>query len=136
MRVNVYCEDVSENIHASLIKEVVEFANNNLNIREEDFEIEIFLDDIVDGANGMIIDDIPNKKFTILIQNGRHISQILMTIVHELVHVKQYIRDGLAEVSDSLFQNIPYLERWWELEAFEKTSEIIGDYVKHLEERG
>lgn len=136
MRVNVYCEDVSENVHTSLIKEVVEFANNNLDIHEEDFEIEIFLDDITDGANGMLIDDIPNKRFTMLVQNGRHISQILMTIVHELVHVKQYIRDGLAEVSDSLFQNIRYLERWWEVEAFEKTPEIIGNYIRHLEERG
>lgn len=136
MRVNVYCEDVSENVHTSLIKEVVEFANNNLDIHEEDFEIEIFLDDISDGVNGMIIDDIPNKKFTMLVQNDRHISQILMTIVHELVHVKQYIRDGLAEVSDSLFRSIPYLERWWEVEAFEKTSEIVGNYVKHLEKKG
>lgn len=136
MRVDVCCEDVSDNAHTSLIKEVVEFANNHLDIHEEDFEIEIFLDDIVDGANGMLIDDIPNKKFIMLVKNGRNISHILMTIVHELVHVKQYIRDGLAEVCETVFQTVPYLERWWEMEAFEKTPQIIENYIRHIEKRG
>lgn len=136
MHVDVYCEEISDNVHTSIIKEVVDFANTNLNIHEEDFKIEIFLDDIEEGTNGMLIDDIPNKKFIMLVQNGRHISHILMTIVHELVHVKQYIRDGLAEVGENIFKTVPYLERWWEKEAFEKTSQIIENYIRHLEKNG
>lgn len=47
----------------------------------------------------------------------------LVTLAHELVHVKQFEKDYLEE----LYTNeIPYHERWWEQEAFAKESELAN----------
>lgn len=47
--------------------------------------------------------------------------QMIVTLAHELVHVKQYVLDDLA---NEFTTSIPYRERWWEVEAYKKEVEL------------
>lgn len=55
-------------------------------------------------------------EFMILLKDGRSDAETMITLAHELVHVKQYLVDDLSNKFDD---SIPYMERWWEQEAFE-----------------
>jgi Zn-dependent peptidase ImmA (M78 family) len=57
-----------------------------------------------------------DTEFMILLKDGRSDAETMITLAHELVHVKQYLVDDLSNKFDD---SIPYMERWWEKEAFE-----------------
>ena len=80
--------------------------------------LHIFVDDTISVA-GACYQNSHDDYLIALRQQDR--GQMLVTLAHELVHVKQYVVDGLAEKWDT---TIPYRERWWEVEAFEKEVEL------------
>jgi len=60
----------------------------------------------------------------------RDLGQMMVTLAHEMVHVKQYICDGLSEQFDN---SIPYMERWWEKEAFAKEVDLMKLLIAAVE---
>lgn len=57
-----------------------------------------------------------------IVLKEREQGQMIVTLAHELVHVKQYIVDNLFERWDP---SIPYMERWWEKEAYLMEVELM-----------
>lgn len=83
-----------------------------------------------------------DREFKIIIQNNQGKKQILYTLFHELVHVKQYVTKELVEYSvagNSIYEwrNKFCLEtNWddmpWEIEAMELEVELYDQYKNHL----
>jgi Zn-dependent peptidase ImmA (M78 family) len=71
-------------------------------------------------------------EFMILLKNGRSDADTMITLAHELVHVKQFMVDNLSEQLDA---SIPYMERWWEQEAYEKEVELTRLLIKAIEQK-
>ena len=61
----------------------------------------------------------------------REFGHMLVTLAHELTHVKQYIKDNLAECYETV---TPYNDRWWEREAFEMESFLAQKMIEKVKE--
>ena len=85
----------------------------------------------LDDNCGMCFDE-SEGKFTILVkEEGRNIGQVFTTIAHEMIHVKQYMTQELGRLLDEQ-QHIPYMERWWEKEAREKSVPLVEKFSKKI----
>jgi hypothetical protein len=85
--------------------------------------IEIEVDDLlVEGTNGMCI-DLSQDEFLILLRNR---DRMMYTLVHELVHAKQYMKQDLGKHLDALSEE--YETAWWEVEARNLTNQIMESY--------
>jgi len=80
--------------------------------------LHIFVDDTIHVAGACYQNSHDDYLITLKQQD---LGQMIVTLAHELVHVKQYMIDGLAKTFDA---TIPYRERWWEVEAYEKEVEL------------
>jgi hypothetical protein len=83
---------------------------------------------------GVCFDD-DDGVFTILVkEKDRDISQVFTTIAHEMIHVKQYMTQELGRLLDEQ-SHVPYEQRWWELEAFEKSVPLVEKFAKNITSR-
>lgn len=87
----------------------------------------IFVDEELQST-GVCYENEPGD-YMIVLKDQKEEGQMIVSLAHELVHVKQYIRNGLAKCFDS---TIPYMERWWEQEAYEKESVLIKALINHV----
>ena len=94
--------------------------------------ISVHGEDHIDGdVNGLCI-DISDTEYAILVKIGeRDIGQVFCTIAHEMVHVKQYMKENLGHWMDNC-HDIPYMQRWWEVEAFSKSVPLVEKFAKEL----
>jgi len=104
-------------VNSYAVEEFVKYACKELEIFPKEIEID-FLE--VDGVNGMCIDLEPGN-FLILVKN--HEGQ-LETLAHELVHVKQYMKQDLG----SLLGTEEYETSWWEQEARSLSKHIMEKF--------
>jgi hypothetical protein len=85
-----------------------------------------------------IVDDYNAKGmpryFTVEVKRDLNEEEKLMSIAHELVHIRQYATGQLNEEM-TLWQGesvnsdlIPYLEQPWEIEAYELGDKLYKDY--------
>ena len=94
-------------------------------------ELIIGRQDDLEGANGMFL-DLADDVFMVLVKTtNRTLTDICVTIAHELIHVKQYLFQNLGKELDNC-QDIPYMERWWEIEAFHFSKEFVKEYAECL----
>lgn len=84
-----------------------------------------------------IIDDYntKNKPRHFIIEVNRNIneSEKLLTIAHEMVHIKQYVKGELNEHMSywrgrEIKKELPYMEQPWEKEAFRLGDKLYGEY--------
>jgi Zn-dependent peptidase ImmA (M78 family) len=71
-------------------------------------------------------------EFMILLKDGRSDAETMITLAHELVHVKQYLVDDLSNKFDN---SIPYTERWWEQEAFKLEVDLTNLLIQAIKEK-
>ena len=76
----------------------------------------------IDGANGMCI-DLSQDEFLILLRDRDY---MMHTLVHELVHTKQYMKQDLGKHLDARSEE--YDTAWWEVEARNLTKQIMESY--------
>lgn len=111
-----------------LVNRFVEFLCSELSVRPR--EISIIGTDL-DDCLGQCI-DIHNDSYLILVkEDGRDIGQVFTTIAHEMVHVRQYMTQGLGRLLDEQ-QHLPYMERWWEKEAYEMAVPLVEKFAKNI----
>jgi len=77
------------------------------------------------------------RDFLIEIKHGLNQKDFLETIAHELVHIRQYVRNELNEQM-SYWRNvpvnareIPYKDQPWEIEAEEIGKKLVEEYKKY-----
>jgi len=83
----------------------------------------------IDGNNGMCIDKSEGSYMILVKQKDRNIGQIFTTIAHEMIHVKQYMTQGLGHLLDA-HRDVPYFERWWEKEAQQNSVPFVEKFSK------
>jgi uncharacterized protein YjaZ len=116
-------------VNPDLVEKFVHFLCAEFSISPISLTIDKY--DMDDGTKGMCIDE-TNDDFIILVKEAnRDIVQILNTIAHEMVHVKQYMKENLGNLLD-LHSDIPYNERWWEIEAYSMSALLLEKFVKVL----
>ena len=99
-----------------------------------------------DGHEGTAIwedESIRPKEFTITLDSGCTIRNILITLAHEMVHVKQwakgemyeYVERDMVRFNNTKFNmsNINYWDYPWEIEAFGRQ---LGLFVRFCEDQG
>jgi len=72
-------------------------------------------------VNGACYQNSPDD-YMIVLKVQENEGRMIQTLAHEMVHVKQYLKNDLAS---HFTHDIPYMERWWEIEAFEKEEELM-----------
>jgi len=99
-----------------------------------------------DGHEGTAIwedDNIRPKEFTISLDSNCTIRNILITLAHEMVHVKQWAKGEMYEYAEQdmvrfnktkfNMANIDYWDYPWEIEAFGRQ---LGLFVRFCEDQG
>lgn len=115
--------------YSSLAKRFIEFICAELNIQPK--RVTVAGCKLVNGIVGVCLDD-DEGEFTILIdKNDRDVVEVFTTIAHEMIHVKQYMNENLGWFLDNRM-DIPYLERWWEKEAFGDSIPLVEKFTKVL----
>ena len=134
LNIKIEYENCKDDKHVDSMFEMAYYAVDSLVIDHMNFEVLICVDDIEETVNGMVFENMDDGNFLILIRERESLEDMILTIVHELVHVKQYLKDGLADCISEV-NRIPYLEQWWEIEAFAETNKIVRKYVENKLER-
>lgn len=93
-------------------------------------ELHIVGTDLDEGVGQCI--DIDEESYLILVkESGRRLEQIFITIAHEMIHVKQYMTQELGRILDE-HSHIPYEDRWWETEAYERSVPLLEKFSETL----
>jgi hypothetical protein len=109
----------------ALLDEALIFASEYLNI---DPSLEIDFEEEFDGKCGFC--DLDGKDIIISINPKMSVKEIIVTLFHELVHAKQYLKGELVNKDDGspfkwkgkIFHEhftIPYVDLPWEKEAYD-----------------
>jgi len=102
--------------------EVVNWAIKRLMPRMRTLEIAISFEKI--DAYGYCMEEDTNREFTLSIRKGMSVKDLISTLVHEMIHVKQYARNELRNVNGKTMwkkkdhSNTSYEDAPWEKEAY------------------
>lgn len=115
--------------NTSLVEKFVEFLCSELKIYPTKICISSYEED--NDILGMCIDESPNEYIVLVKEKDRNIGEVFTTIAHEMIHVKQYMRENLGWFLDNR-SHIPYHDRWWEKEAFTQSVPLVEKFAKGL----
>lgn len=85
----------------------------------------------------------PHKEYACVHSNGDefmiriapvskflNVTQMYETLAHEMVHVKQFLKNNLEEHLENT--DIPYSLRWWEIEAYELEKKLVINFTQEI----
>lgn len=109
-----------------LVIKALWFAKDYLLPRHKNIEIDIELKKNIKCDADVVSGD-ENREYIMRVRKGLKEDDLLTSVFHEMVHVKQDVRKEhpLFDCSD-----IPYLERPWEKEAYELQETMLTAYRK------
>ena len=120
------------NLDQKLTNDFVKFCCNQLGIKPRQLYVNGY-DDISEDLKGYCI-DVEDDVFTIATSTkDRNITEIYTTIAHELVHVKQYMKQNLGVLLESSV--LDYYNTWWEVEARNLSVDLMCAYVGTLNKK-
>ena len=112
---------------------VVHYMIKQLMPRLRNIEIEVKLTALTGDAVGYCLMGDTNRDFELEIDKNLNIKDLVMTLCHEMVHVKQYFRkemddwNGLAVArwkNKAVLPNTNYYDLPWEKEAYELQAKL------------
>jgi hypothetical protein len=105
-----------------LVEKAIFFYANRLGIEPK--TISVYVNDSMVVCGGCYAED--ENEFMIDVKvKDRTLTEIFMTLGHEMVHIKQYTKNNLAKAFTT---SIPYYDRWWEKEAYELEVVLIKEF--------
>ena len=78
------------------VEDIVQYCINKLMPRMQTLDIEIKLKDLKGDAYGYCLSE-DTRTFELEIDKKQNLRKLLMTVAHEMVHVKQYAKKELTE---------------------------------------
>ena len=130
-----------------LMHKTAKFYASYLNIDNSDYKVYVCSMPNLrknDGNNG-IVSKTGDKEFTVAVDSSLHLPQMLLTLAHEMVHVKQYIRGQYrAEPSRNGKHKrfwlgkqyaVEYIRRPWEKEAFRREGELVCALIVNVTQK-
>lgn len=119
-------------LDVTLTENFVRFCCEQLDIEPSLITVEGWDDPFKDGALGLCYEVNNDFEYLIMVsKKGRNATEIYNTIAHEMVHVKQYMKQGLAKNIVEAHKPA-YNDRWWEIEASKKSFSLVKKYVDIL----
>lgn len=112
---------------------VVHYMIKKLMPRLRNIDIEVKLNKMTDDAVGYCLMGESNRHFELEIDKDLNIKDLVMTLCHEMVHVKQYVRkemddwNGLAVArwkNKTVLPETSYYDLPWEKEAYELQAKL------------
>lgn len=118
-----------ETTNKELVEKLCRFLCIELNVYPTSLTVAPY--DIEDGVSGLCM-DISDDEFIVFVkEQDRNIVDICTTIAHEMIHVKQFMKENLSDWLNSC-GHIPYLERWWEKEAYGNAVPLLEKFAEVL----
>lgn len=121
--------DATSMVHPTLTEDLVRFLCLELDIAPSRVTIASYEEE--DNILGLCLDESDSEFIVLVKEQGRNIGEICTTVAHEMIHVKQYMKENLGWFLDNR-RGIPYLERWWEKEAFGNAVPLVEKFTKTL----
>ncbi|MDB9980591.1 hypothetical protein OAD61_00615 [bacterium] len=116
----------------TLTENFIEFCCNQLGVYPDLIAVEGWDEPFRGGSLGLCYEvDFKQEYLIMVAKKGRNITEIYTTIAHEMIHVKQFMKENLSKIVIEKHKPI-YSERWWEIEAEEKSTDIVKKYVDKL----
>lgn len=79
------------------------------------------------------------RRFTIEIQRGMSDRKMISTVLHEMIHVKQYVRNELIDIDagkiqwkSRKFKDVDYWDQPWEREAYRYDERFTDEFIKYV----
>ena len=120
---------IEGNFDSDFFGSVVKFFCNALGIDVPE-NLHIFTDETIKAFGACYQND--DDDYMIVLRERDSAADMIVTLAHELTHVKQYIRDDLKSAFTT---SIPYMERWWEIEAYAKEHELVELLISAVERK-
>lgn len=119
------------NLDETLTENYLEFCCDELSVYPDFITIEATDTPLKDGALGLCYEvEFKDEYYIIVYKGDRNITEIFDTISHEMIHVKQFMTQGLSQ---KIREHMPiYGERWWEKEAKKNSFALVQKYVDNL----
>ena len=137
MFVNV---DGAKSTHTvKLIEDAMQYAKDQLMPKVENLFIDVeVIEGFYDreGINGeTIYDEFPSRYCTIALDPAMEFNEFFTTLMHEMVHVKQYVTGQLKSSKwEGKKWNGSYADSPWEIEAYELESVLIYGFLNTKKE--
>ena len=132
------CVDVrgGTRLEREIVQETIAYCMKVLLNRFRTLEIEVKIKNIKDDAVGYCMMGDTNREFEIEIQKGMTIKELVTTVCHEMVHVKQYARKEMTDVLTTsgkahwkgklVHPDTKYYELPWEKEAYKMQDNLAN----------
>ena len=117
------------------VQEMVHYCINKLMPRMQTLDIEIKLKDLKGDALGYCLSE-DTRTFDLEIDKKQNLRKLLLTVAHEMVHVKQYVRkemddwNGVAVArwkGGTVLPNTSYYDLPWEKEAYRLQAKLAKE---------
>jgi len=109
-----------------LVNDVAYWCINKLMPRMKKLDIEIQINNLKDNAVGYCMMQDDNRTYEIEVDKKLDIEEMIVTVCHEMVHVKQYARNELGINDKNDDQN--YFDLPYEKEAYELQEILLKQY--------
>ena len=120
-----------EELDVVLTENFIKFCCDELDIIPQHIKVEGWDDPFKNGALGLCYEVNNDNEYLIMVsKKNRNATEIYNTIAHEMIHVKQYMKQDLGNFLDA--HKPAYNDRWWEIEASKKSSNLVKKYVDIL----
>lgn len=107
-----------------LVEDAVLFAKKYLMPRIRDLDIEITITKKMEVDADVVGDE---REYEMRIRGGQGDEDLITSVFHEMVHVKQGVRKEFPLFEDC---DMEYLDRPWEKEAYDLQEKILDAYKK------
>ena len=107
-----------------LVEDAVLFAKKYLIPRIRDLDIEITITKKMEVDADVVGDE---REYEMRIRGGQDEEDLITSVFHEMVHVKQGVRKEFPLFEDC---DMEYLDRPWEKEAYDLQEKILDAYKK------
>tara|TARA_B100000674_G_scaffold99380_1_gene72112 strand:- start:148 stop:564 length:417 start_codon:yes stop_codon:yes gene_type:complete len=116
------------------------FAKNELMPRHRKLSITVhFIKDLrkKEGVHGDVLDE-DDREYTIRVDSSQARIELISTILHEMVHVYQYVTRKMTQPSGDIIMydkteyswDMPYKDKPWELEAHTLERDLYSKFYK------
>jgi hypothetical protein len=116
--------------HPAVVKSFVKFLCKELDIQPKRITVAEW-EELESTVLGLCIDESEDEFIILVKEQSRDLQDVLITIAHEMIHVKQHVKQDLGWFLDNR-GHIPYRERWWEIEAFRKSVPLVVKFAAHM----
>jgi hypothetical protein len=113
--------------YPSFIEKFARFLCDELQIRPA--KVTIVPYELDDGILGLCLDESDDEFIVFVKEKDRDIGCICTTIAHEMIHVKQFLKENLNHWLNTC-RDTPYHKRWWEVEARLDSVPLVEKFAK------